>query len=84
MKGWRPFGGERMRRIQDSRPVALALVSALALALSATPAAAADPAASMLDRPAPSFRLTDVRSGKTVSLEDMRGRTVVLHFGASW
>jgi peroxiredoxin len=38
----------------------------------------------MLGRPAPSFRLTDVLSGKAVSLEDMRGRTVVLHFGASW
>lgn len=32
----------------------------------------------------PPFRLTDVLSGKTVALEDLRGRTVVLHFGASW
>ena len=71
-----------MRRLQGFRPAGL--VSALALALSATPATAADPAASMLGRPAPSFRLNDVRSGKAVSLEDMRGRTVVLHFGASW
>jgi hypothetical protein len=71
-----------MRRLQDSRPVGL--VSALALALSAAPVGAADPAGSMLGRPAPAFRLTDVRSGQSVSLEDMRGRTVVLHFGASW
>jgi hypothetical protein len=77
-----PCGGEKMRRGDSSRPVTVVL--ALALALSAGRARATDPAASMLGRPAPSFRLTDVQSGKTVSLEDMRGRTVVLHFGASW
>jgi len=71
-----------MRRVQDFQQVAVGL--AVALALSASRAAAADPAASMLGRPAPPFRLTDVQSGKSVSLEDMRGRTVVLHFGASW
>jgi hypothetical protein len=71
-----------MPRVHDSRRAACVL--GLALAVSASRAAAADPAASLLGRPAPSFRLTDVLSGKTVSLEDMRGRTVVLHFGASW
>jgi hypothetical protein len=71
-----------MPRVHDSRRAAFVL--GLALAFSASRAAAADPAASMLGRPAPSFRLTDVLSGKAVSLEDMRGRTVVLHFGASW
>lgn len=71
-----------MRRVQDFQPVAV--VFALAAVLCGDRAGAADPAASMLGRPAPSFRLTDVLSGKTVSLEDMRGRTVVLHFGASW
>lgn len=45
---------------------------------------AEDPAAAMLGRPAPSFRLQDVRTGKTHALEDFRGRFVVLHFGASW
>jgi len=72
-----------MRLVQAFRSAVV--VVGLALALSAAGRAnAADPAASMLDRPAPPFRLTDVRSGKTVSLEDMRGRLVVLHFGASW
>lgn len=61
------------------------LAAALALVLiSSGWSAAEDPAASMLGQPAPSFRLTDVLSGKTFSLEDLRGRTVVLHFGASW
>ena len=71
-----------MRKVQAPRSADFIL--GLALALSASGAAAADPAAAMLGRPAPSFRLTDALSGKTVSLEDMRGRTVVLHFGASW
>ena len=54
------------------------------LAFTAGRAAVADPAASLIAKPAPAFRLTDVLSGKTVALEDLRGRTVVLHFGASW
>jgi peroxiredoxin len=40
--------------------------------------------AALLGQPAPPFRLTDVLSGKTIALEDLRGRIVVLHFGASW
>lgn len=59
-------------------------VFAATLAITAGRAAAADPAAALIGKPAPAFRLTDVRSGKTVALEDLRGRTVVLHFGASW
>jgi len=47
-------------------------------------ATAGDPAAVMLGQPAPSFRLAEVRSGQTHSLEDFRGKFVVLHFGASW
>jgi len=47
-------------------------------------AAAEDPSVAMLGQPAPSFRLEDVRTGEIVSLEDFRGRFVVLHFGASW
>ena len=50
----------------------------------AADAEAADPAAALVGRPAPPFRLTDVLSGKTYALEDLRGRTVVLHFGTSW
>ena len=37
----------------------------------------------MIGQPAPSFRLRSV-DGKTLSLEEMRGRFIVLHFGASW
>jgi hypothetical protein len=69
-----------MRKLRYVRPVALVL----SLAFSGGAVAAKDPAASMIGQPAPSFRLTDVLSGKTVSLEDLRGKTIVLHFGASW
>jgi hypothetical protein len=71
-----------MRRVLDSRPVVAVL--ALGVAFCASRVDAADPAASMLGRRAPSFRLSDVLSGRTLSLEDMRGRIVVLHFGTSW
>ena len=37
----------------------------------------------MLRHRAPSFRLKDL-SGKAVSLEDLRGRFLVVHFTASW
>jgi hypothetical protein len=37
----------------------------------------------MLGQPAPAFELRDVRGG-TVSLASLRGRFLVLHFGASW
>jgi peroxiredoxin len=49
-----------------------------------TVATANDPAAVMLGKPAPSFSLNEVRTGETHSLEDFRGKFVVLHFGASW
>lgn len=61
-----------------------AVAVALAMALAARPGSAEDLAAGMLGRPAPSFRLADVRTGQLVSLESFRGRLVVLHFGASW
>ncbi len=57
---------------------------ALAVGFVGSLAMAEDPAAAMLGQTAPSFRLTDVRTGQLVSLEDFRGRFVVLHFGASW
>jgi cytochrome oxidase Cu insertion factor (SCO1/SenC/PrrC family) len=52
----------------------------LALALLTTAAAAEQP---MLGQPAPAFRLRDLE-GKMLSLGDLRGKLVVLHFGASW
>jgi len=57
---------------------------AVAVGLAGSLALAEDPAAAMLGQTAPSFRLADVRTGRMVSLEDFRGRFVVLHFGASW
>jgi len=71
-----------MMRVHNTEKNSLALAVALTLAASA--ASAQDPATALLGKPAPSFRLTDVRSGQTHSLEDYRGRFVVLHFGASW
>jgi len=65
------------------RPAGPAFV-ALAVTLAASLAAAQDPAADMLGEAAPAFRLSDVRSGETVSLQGFRGQLVVLHFGASW
>ena len=53
-------------------------------ALAGPGARAEDPAALMLGQPAPPFELKDVRTGETHSLEDFRGKHVVLHFGASW
>ncbi len=37
----------------------------------------------MLRHAAPAFRLKDL-SGKTLALEDLRGRFLVMHFTASW
>ncbi len=37
----------------------------------------------MLDQPAPPFRLKSL-TGKKVALADYRGQYVVLHFGTSW
>jgi truncated hemoglobin YjbI len=58
-------------------PVA-AVFAALALA---APAEGAPPP--LLGQPAPPFRLRGV-DGAPLSLGDLRGRFVVLHFGASW
>ena len=69
-----------MRQIVQIRSAALALT----LMLAGDTVTAKDPAGAMLGQPAPAFRLTDVRTGEVVSLEDYRGRFVVLHFGASW
>ena len=66
-----------MRRLWGGA-LALVLVSA------GSNAWAENPAAALLDQPAPSFRLLDVVSGEEVSLEDLRGRIIVLHFAASW
>jgi hypothetical protein len=61
---------------------ALALAAcALAVPPSGRPSGPEVP--SLLGQAAPSFRLNNLDGG-TVSLEGLRGRFVVLHFGASW
>ena len=57
---------------------------ALAMMLAGSVATAEDPAAVLLGETAPSFQLEEVRTGEPHSLEDFRGKLVVLHFGASW
>jgi len=57
------------------------VAAALAAALLAAPTEGAPP--SLFDQPAPPFKLRGV-DGATLSLGDLRGKLVVLHFGASW
>jgi cytochrome oxidase Cu insertion factor (SCO1/SenC/PrrC family) len=57
------------------------VAAALATALSPAPGQGAPPP--LLEKPAPPFRLRGV-DGATLSLGDLRGKVVVLHFGASW
>ena len=46
-------------------------------------AVASDLKQPMIDSPAPAFVLKSL-DGKTVSLQEQRGKFVVLHFAASW
>jgi cytochrome c biogenesis protein CcmG/thiol:disulfide interchange protein DsbE len=57
------------------------VAAALAAALLAAPGEGAPPP--LLEKPAPPFKLRGV-DGATLSLGDLRGKLVVLHFGASW
>jgi len=70
--------------VSPALSIASAALAALVTVSRAGSPEAADPAAGMIGQPAPPFRLADVRSGEPVSLHDLRGRIVVLHFGASW
>jgi cytochrome oxidase Cu insertion factor (SCO1/SenC/PrrC family) len=58
-----------------------AAAAAVAAALLGAPADGAPPP--LLEQPAPPFELRGV-DGSTLSLADLRGKLVVLHFGASW
>jgi cytochrome oxidase Cu insertion factor (SCO1/SenC/PrrC family) len=55
----------------------------LVLALAAAPGVVGEMAHPMLGEAAPDFRLSTL-DGESVGLADYRGKTVVLHFGASW
>lgn len=61
------------------------LALALAAGVGGAPQARAEdgPPQVRLGDPAPGFRLPDLE-GNVVDLEDLRGRYVVVHFGASW
>jgi hypothetical protein len=65
--------------MRDARRFPVA--AAFAAALLAAPGEGSPPP--LLDQPAPAFRLRGV-DGATLSLGDLRGKLVVLHFGASW
>ncbi len=56
---------------------------ATALAGAAIVLTAAEPKQVWLEKPAPTFRLSTL-DGKMVALADLRGKIVVLHFGAGW
>jgi hypothetical protein len=62
-------------------PAALAL-SSLTIFFGLAPVAS-DLKQPMIDSPAPAFVLKSL-DGKTVSLQEQRGKFVVLHFAASW
>lgn len=64
------------------RGLARLLVATALAAMVLAPAAEGAPP-SLLDQPAPAFRLRGV-DGTTLSLGDLRGKVIVLHFGASW
>ena len=57
------------------------VAGAFAAALLGAPAQGVPPP--LLEQPAPPFELRGV-DGSTLSLADLRGKFVVLHFGASW
>jgi len=61
--------------------VSLPLVILLLLSLGRDPHQVGSP---LVGRPAPHFTLPVVGGGESVTLESMRGRTVVLNFWATW
>lgn len=52
--------------------------------LACTPESDVDPAAPAAAEPAPTFTLKTLAGGEPVSLESLRGKTVVLDFWATW
>ena len=61
--------------------IAVALVSVLFLGLGRDPAAISSP---LIGRSAPRFALHEVGTGRTIALDEFRGRPVVLNFWATW
>jgi cytochrome c biogenesis protein CcmG/thiol:disulfide interchange protein DsbE len=65
------------------RSLRMRLVGWLAVALLSLETTARDQKQPMIGEPAPAFSLKSL-DGKIVSLEQQRGKFVVLHFAASW
>ena len=61
--------------------IAVALIGLLFLGLGKDPQAIRSP---LIGRPAPSFTLREVGTGSTISLEQFKGKPVVLNFWATW
>ncbi len=59
------------------------LVAALAIISAPLTLGGAEKKQPMVGEPAPAFRLQTLE-GKTLALADLRGKFVVLHFGAGW
>ena len=61
--------------------IAVALIGLLFLGLGKDPQAIRSP---LIGRPAPSFTLREVGTGSTISLEQFKGKPVVVNFWATW
>ena len=61
--------------------IAVALVLVLAFGFRTDPQAIESP---LIGRPAPVFALREVGSGQTISLDQFKGKPVVLNFWATW
>jgi cytochrome c biogenesis protein CcmG/thiol:disulfide interchange protein DsbE len=61
--------------------IALALVAVLYTGLGKDPAEIRSP---LIGRPAPSFALREVGTGRTVDLSEFRGKPVIVNFWATW
>ena len=81
-----PVGRSRRRwRVWAGVGVASAMLGVLALVLATVGSDTAPSSSTAGGERAPAFRLSDVRDeSRFVSLEDYRGRPVVLNFWASW
>ena len=69
------------------RALASAIVAAVLVSVSASDGAAQDPgdvsSHPWIDSPAPAFDLEQAGGGR-LTLSDLKGKYIVLHFGASW
>ena len=73
------------RWVAGGTGVALAgLVAAISATIGTNPSVTAAVDSPLLGKPAPSFSLVDIGTGKAISLSSLSGHIVVLNFWASW